>query len=158
MLSYGDRGLKGVGFIIQCFEHLGTIAPKLRDPEAFFFPIAMRWGDNQVLRARRHPPGIIARSLLKDLTKVTWRPFNDLIFLDLERLALVKHLSKHRVLFRGMWGDTWCLGERIVPQWSDIEPRPSPNLPPPTMHCPEIIPSDEIKHLGGGVWDDLFLD
>ncbi|XP_042490335.1 uncharacterized protein LOC122070276 [Macadamia integrifolia] len=118
----------------------------------------MRWGDNQVPRARRHPLWTTTHSLLNDLTEVTWRPFHDLVFLDLERLALVKNLSEHRVLFRGIWGHAWYLGERLVPQWSNIEPCPSPGLPPPTMHCPEIILADEMELFANGVWYDSFLD
>ncbi|XP_042507699.1 uncharacterized protein LOC122083853 [Macadamia integrifolia] len=104
LLSFGNRGLKGAGFILQpwCFEHLGIIAPRMRDPQAFFFPIATRWGDNQVLRARCHPPGTTAHSLLNDLTEVTWRPFQCLIFPHFERVVLARHLSENRVLFWGI--------------------------------------------------------
>ncbi|XP_042518516.1 protein MAINTENANCE OF MERISTEMS-like [Macadamia integrifolia] len=40
LLSYGDRGLKGIGYILQpwCFEQLEISVPRLRDPQVTWRP------------------------------------------------------------------------------------------------------------------------
>ncbi|XP_042502852.1 uncharacterized protein LOC122080051 isoform X2 [Macadamia integrifolia] len=134
------------------------MAPILKDPRASPFPIATRWGNSRVLRGRRHPPGTTTRSLLSGLTEVTWRSFQHLRFPDLVEVARARHLIENRVLFRGIWGHAWYLGERVTPQWPDFDMHFPPCLPPSTMDHPERIPMDQIERLAEGTWDDSFLD